>query len=177
MDIRSGYTVLTTCSPRNFDYVKSLGASEAFDYNDPEAASKIRKLTDNKLKLAWDTISEKDSAQFCADALSTESGCIYGTILPVKSPRDDVESIGTLMYTIFGEPFKLGAEMPAVKEDFDYAKKFLVMVEGLLKEGKLKAHKQRVGKDGLEGMLKGMEEMKNGKVSGEKLVYLVAETP
>ncbi len=34
--------MVTTCSPRNFDFVKSLGASEAFDYNDPECADKVR---------------------------------------------------------------------------------------------------------------------------------------
>ena len=136
-------------------------------------------MTDNKLKLAWDTISEKGSAKFCADALSSDgSGCIYGTILPIKSPREDVESIGTLMYSIFGESFKFGpSEIPTSSEDFEYAKKFLTMTEGLLKDGKIKAHKQTVGKDGLEGALKGMEDMKNGKVSGEKLVYRVAETP
>ncbi len=169
---------MTTCSPRNFDYVKSLGATEAFDYNDKEAPSKIRKLTDNKLKYAWDTISEKDSAQFCADALSTDAGCKYGSILQAKSPREDVESTTTIMYTIFGESFKFGPqEIPAISEDFEYAKKFLAMTEGLLKEGKITAHKQTVGKDGLEGVLKGMEDMKNGKVSGEKLVYRVSETP
>ncbi|KIW93585.1 uncharacterized protein Z519_06190 [Cladophialophora bantiana CBS 173.52] len=174
----SGYTVIATCSPRNFDYVKSLGASEVYDYNDPQAPSKIRASTNNKLKLAWDTISEKPSAQFCADALSSEPGCKYGSILQVTSPREDVESTTTLMYTIFGEPFKFGPhEFPAINEDFEYAKKFMAMAEGLLRDGKVKAHKQKVGKDGLEGVLKGMADQKSGKVSGEKLVFLVAETP
>lgn len=169
---------MTTCSPRNFDYVKSLGATEAFDYNDKQAPSKIRELTENKLTYAWDTISEKESAQFCADALTSSSGAKYGSILPVKSPREDVESVSTLMYTVFGESFKFGQQdIPAVSEDFEYTKKFLAMTEGLLKEGKIKAHKQTVGKAGLEGVLKGLEDMKNGKVSGEKLVYRVSETP
>ncbi|KAK8037493.1 zinc-binding oxidoreductase CipB [Apiospora marii] len=34
----AGYEVITTCSPRNFDFVKSLGATAAFDYRDPSAA-------------------------------------------------------------------------------------------------------------------------------------------
>ncbi|KAI2619742.1 GroES-like protein [Hypomontagnella submonticulosa] len=29
----AGFEVITTCSPRNFDYVKGLGASKVFDYN------------------------------------------------------------------------------------------------------------------------------------------------
>lgn len=34
----AGYDVVTTCSPHNFDLVKSLGAAAAFDYRDPGAA-------------------------------------------------------------------------------------------------------------------------------------------
>ena len=31
--VAAGYEVITTCSPKNFEYVKRLGASQAFDYN------------------------------------------------------------------------------------------------------------------------------------------------
>jgi NADPH:quinone reductase-like Zn-dependent oxidoreductase len=31
--VAAGYEVITTASPRNFDYVKALGAGQAFDYN------------------------------------------------------------------------------------------------------------------------------------------------
>ncbi|KAK8070467.1 hypothetical protein PG997_010670 [Apiospora hydei] len=34
----AGYEIVTTCSPRNFGLVKSLGAAAAFDYRDPAAA-------------------------------------------------------------------------------------------------------------------------------------------
>lgn len=177
MCCRSGYTVLTTCSPRNFDYVKSLGAVEAFNYNDPESPTKIRELTTNRLKLAWDTISEEGSAKFCAYALSTESGCKYGSILPVRSPRKDVESVDTLMYTVFGEPFTFGpSKILAVPEDFEYCKMFTTLTEKLLAEGKLRAHTPKVGKRGLQGVLQELDDMRAGKVSGNKWVYLVDET-
>jgi len=32
--VAAGYDVIATASPKNFDYVKKLGASQAFDYND-----------------------------------------------------------------------------------------------------------------------------------------------
>ena len=38
---RSGCTVITTCSPRNFTFVKSLGASEAFDYKDADCGKNV----------------------------------------------------------------------------------------------------------------------------------------
>jgi NADPH:quinone reductase-like Zn-dependent oxidoreductase len=31
--VAAGYEVITTASPRNYDFVKSLGASAVFDYN------------------------------------------------------------------------------------------------------------------------------------------------
>ncbi|KIX05387.1 uncharacterized protein Z518_06259 [Rhinocladiella mackenziei CBS 650.93] len=175
----SGYAVLSTCSPRNFEYVKSLGADAVFDYHDASAPATIRSYTSNTLTLAWDTISVKESAQFCADALSSDSkDCLYGAIVPMKCPRDDVKSTVTIMYSIFGEEFKMGPNtIPAISADYEFAKMFMSMTEKLLAEGKLKPHKEKVGKGGLEGVLKGLEDLKTEKVSGEKLVYLVDETP
>ncbi|KAF5015224.1 hypothetical protein F66182_13521 [Fusarium sp. NRRL 66182] len=175
----SGYTVIATCSPRNFDYVKSLGADKWFDYNEPNVGAQIREYTQNKLKYAWDTVSEEGSAKICAEALTSEAGAKYGSILPVKIPREDIESTSTLMYTVFGEEFKFGKDsnFPASPEDFEYTKKFIALTEKLLAEGKLKTHRVKVGADGLKGVVKGLEDMKAGKVSGQKLVYRVDETP
>ncbi len=98
--------------------------------------------------------------------MSTSSGGKYGTILPVKSPRDDLEVTSTFMYTIFNEPFhKAKNDFPAMKEDFEFAKMFMEITEGLLKDGKLKTHPEKVGNAGLEGALRGMEDMKADKVS------------
>lgn len=37
----AGYDVISTCSERNFDHVKSLGAARVFDYNDPDVTEKL----------------------------------------------------------------------------------------------------------------------------------------
>ncbi len=36
--------MITTCSPHNFPFVKSLGVTEAFDYKDPECGKKVRSI-------------------------------------------------------------------------------------------------------------------------------------
>lgn len=133
---------------------------------------------------AWDTIGDAGSAKICADALSSQipegQKAKYGTIIPVKLERDEneVQQTGTLMYTIFDEPFtKGGNEFPKSQEDFDSAKSFFDITEKLLADGKLKTHPEKVGNGGLKGVLQGMLDLKEGKVRGEKLVYRVEETP
>ncbi|KAF7118390.1 hypothetical protein CNMCM5793_007907 [Aspergillus hiratsukae] len=173
----SGYRVLTTSSPRNFPLVKSLGADEVYDYNDPDAAAKIRKATDNKLKYVLDTISLESSAKFCDEALSTEGG-EYTSLLIVPIKRENVNDRWTLGYSAVGERFFFGeTEWPAKPEDFEFGSKFWSVAEKLLAEGKVKPHRPKVCPGGLKGVLKGLQLMREGKVSGEKLVYNVAETP
>jgi len=171
----SGYTVLTTSSPKHFAHLKSLGATECWDYKDAGSPSKIKAYTDDSLKLAFDTVSEESSAKFCAEALS---GGRYASLLPSQCPAPDVESVSTLMYTVFGEEFQFGpTTVPATPEDFEFAKGFMSLTESLLNSGKLQPHPQVVGPDGLKGVLKGLDDLKAGHVSGSKLVYRVGETP
>ena len=173
----SGYKVLTTCSPRNFDLVRSLGADEVYDYKDANAAAEIRKATDNKLKLAFDCISLEASAAFCDSALSTEGG-EYTALLNVKIERENVNDRFTLAYTTLGEAFSFGdIPFPAKPEDRAHAEKFIPIAADLLNQGKIKVHPPKVGPNGLQGVMEGLKLLKEDKVSGEKLVYNVSETP
>lgn len=170
----AGYKVITTCSPKHNDWMKSHDIVP-FNYADPNVGADIRKFTDNKLKYAFDTISLPDSIKICADALSSEAGGRYGALLGVeKFPRDDVSCITTLMYTIFDEDFLfLGQTMKRSTEDFEFAKMFFELTEKLLSEGKLKTHPEELREGGLEGVLKGMNDMKENGVSGVKLTYKI----
>jgi hypothetical protein len=47
----------------------------------------------------------------------------------------------------------------------------------LLASSQISVHPPKVGKDGLKGVLQGMDDLKDGRVSGIKLVYNVSETP
>lgn len=174
----SGLTVITTCSPHNFSYVKSLGATDAFDYNSPTVSQEIKDFTNDSLTLAFDCISEGDSPKITVSAFSPEGG-IYSTLLPVpedqvKSINDKVKNQHTLAYTVVGESFKFGPnEVPAKPEDAKFAEEFWELSRRLLADGKVKAHKPSVDKygKGLEGAVKGMQALKERKVSGEKLVF------
>ena len=163
--------MITTCSARNFDLVKSLGAAAAFDYTDPESVGKINKFTNNKLRLAWDTIASTETAKFCTDCLV--SGGNYGAIVRVKCPRDDVKHTYSLGTTCFGEPVhKYGFHIDDTTADFEFMKKWIAAVETLLQQRKLKVHPPKVGR-GWESVLDGVDLVRQGKVSGHKLVYAV----
>ncbi|KAJ5520369.1 hypothetical protein N7463_000822 [Penicillium fimorum] len=173
----SGYKVLTTCSPRNFDLVRSLGADDVYDYKDAQAPAKIRKATDNNLKLVFDCISLESSAAFCDNAISTDGG-EYSALLSVKINRTNVNDRFTLAYTTIGEAFSFGdIPFPAKPEDKAHAERFISIAEVLLAQGKVKAHPPKVGQHGLKGVIEGLKLLKEDKVSGEKLVYNVSETP
>lgn len=169
----SGYTVYTTCSLHNFEMVKKLGADHVLDYKDANSAAKIRKMTNDNLKLAFDTISLESSAKFCDEALSTNGG-EYSNLLRANISRQNVNSRATLGYTFIGEAFDFGStSIPARPQDKAFGEKFLAVAEPLLAEGKIKHHPLHVGTGGLKGVLDGLQRMREGQVSGEKLVYNV----
>ena len=194
--VLSGCKVVTTCSPRNFPFVKALGAAEAFDYNDPDCAKKIREYTGDKLTKVFDCISEGESPKISSEAISSKGGEVSYLLNP-KHDRTDVEnkvrhhrlgsltnthanasSQATLGYTVTGEAFKFfgGMEFPAKPQDFEFGKTFWELATKLLASQQLTVHPTKVGSGGLQGVLKGLDELREGKVSGVKLVYRVDET-
>lgn len=173
----SNLDVTTTCSARNFDLVKSYGADEAFDYTDPQCAQKIKEYTNDSLTYVFDCISEGSSPRICADAMSSKAGGHYSALLAVSDfPRSDIRHGYTLGYTVVGERFTFrgGEEMPAKPEDFEFGKKHIKMCDGLLAEGKVKAVPTDVRSGGLQKIHEGLDDLRNGRVSGRKIVYEVA---
>lgn len=171
----SGFYVISTSSPRNFELLKSLGADAVFDYRSPTVASDIRNISDNNLQYVLDCISSDSSAKISADSIGSNGGK-YSALLKVENfPRDDVPNTLTLAYTALGQAIKLGGvvEIPAKKEDFDFAVHFIALARELLAEGKFKVHPPTVRPGGLEGILDGLQELKEDKVSGTKLVYQI----
>lgn len=71
----AGYEVIATASSKNHEYAKALGASEVFDYKQPDVVEQIKKsLTGRKLVGVYDTIGEDGTPYKCADVLSSFGG-------------------------------------------------------------------------------------------------------
>lgn len=67
--VAAGYQVITTASPRNFELVKSLGASHAFDYRSPNAQKEIIAVLKDT-KCAGAIAIGEGSAAPCIDIIS-----------------------------------------------------------------------------------------------------------
>ncbi|KAF2870417.1 chaperonin 10-like protein [Massariosphaeria phaeospora] len=166
----SGLEVFATASPHNFDFVKSLGADQVFDYRDQDIGAKIRSASKDNLRLVFDTIGEKGAPEIAAAALSSKGGH-YSSIVGVKEfPRADVTNRYTMAYTALGEKFN--DAFPASQEDFEFGVKFWRIAEELINSGKLKPHPADV-RGGLDEIPKGLQDLKDNQVSGVKLVYKI----
>lgn len=130
---------------------------------------KIKKYTNHKLKYVWDTVSLSESAKICAGVVSP--GGVYGNLLDIDFPRDDVKVTFSLGYTAMGERvLKDPYDIKDTTGDFEFMKKWIATVESRLTT--VKHHPTRVGK-GFENILDGCDLLRKDKVSGEKLVYVV----
>lgn len=176
----SGLTVITTASPKNFDYVKSLGADHVFDYRDPAAlvASAKAAAGGKQVRHAWDCQANEVSAKICAEVISAAEGgkyaaLLYGTEETVKGVNAKVEPAVSLYYTAFGERFCYKGPRDPVPENLAFAARFWELSRDLLAEGKVKPIRviKNQGGSGLEGVLKGLEDMRDGNYSAGKLVY------
>jgi len=170
---RSGYKPIATCSPQNFELVKSMGAIEVWDYHDPDCVEKIKRFTDSKLNLIWDTICSDSTAKLCAEVLAY--GGKYGKFLSGKFLREDAKVTTTIAYMATGEPLAKGPyQQEDTSAEFEFMKKWIAIVDPLLAAGKIKPHPQKIG-HGFDGILDGMDLMRDGKLSGGKLVFNVEE--
>ena len=135
----SNFEVATTCSPHNFELVRSYGADHVYDYKDASSIADINAVVQSGLQHCVDCISTPESAEFCAAVLA--HGGIYSSIGLAESPRQDVRTEQTLGWSFLGEEYSfLGQTVPASEEDFEYSRAFAELSQTLLAEGKIRPH-------------------------------------
>jgi len=172
----AGYKVVTVASPKNHELCTSYGADAVFDYKDPEVVAKVKAVTNNSLHAAFDTI-----AQLPTQSLTIQTfGPGAGKLVVIKPPqedaqklRKDVEIQHILIYTALGREFTLGKHFPPSQEDRAHMAQFLVKLPALVTAGAIKPNPVKVWPGGLAAIPEGLRYMKEGKHSGEKIVYLV----
>lgn len=181
----SGFTVITTASPKNNDYLKSLGADYVFPYNDSQTSAEIKKLTENKLYLAYDAISENGSTQGVIEALGSDipAGKLKQVILVLPKPSEGfgekangVSLTDIYAGTLRGKEYKVfGKDMPPNVSDREFALHSYDLLERLLADKKIQTQRVNVF-GGLDKVPEGFAYMRAGKNSAEKIIYHPWET-
>ncbi|KAF2107004.1 putative zinc-binding oxidoreductase ToxD [Lophiotrema nucula] len=169
-----GMTVITTCSPANFDLVRSYGADFAFDYNSPTVVADIKAAAGDNVKKIMDCVSTSETGQLCGAAMGPGPDGHYVCVNPVTGiGRTDVRRTLRYAYTGLGRPCRIsGKEFPVIMEDVTTTRMFQLEIwELLFKKRALKLHPLCVRAGGLDAALKGLGEMRDGKVRGVKLIY------
>ncbi|KAK7035347.1 hypothetical protein VNI00_011878 [Paramarasmius palmivorus] len=172
----SNMRVIATASPKQFDFVRSLGADEVYDYSDSFTGREIFQATGGNIHCAVDCWSEGMSPYQVSASLSNDHGKI-ASLLPYQSRKKGIESTFVFAYAIFGKdtvfPFPSKADTVAAQK----AREFAQLTSRLLAEGKIRLGPIKVFPDGLAGVADGMEYARMGKVHGEKIVHRITDTP
>ncbi|KAF2681811.1 GroES-like protein [Lentithecium fluviatile CBS 122367] len=161
----AGYTVISTCSPHNFELLKSLGADHIFDHSDPATVDSIRNLF--PINYWFDTIS-------LPPTLTT----IFKILAPSEGEVTKADILLLLPPTMPGMPqlpdgvtVRMHRFSTHAPENVDWNKWFLGrggFIEKGIKSGVIRGvPPERIG--GLEKVAEGIERVAKG-VSGQKLV-------
>ncbi|KAI0070949.1 GroES-like protein [Panus rudis PR-1116 ss-1] len=172
----AGYRVVSLASPRNFELVKTFGADAVFDYKDPDVVSKVKAATGDSIHRGFDTISKSSSQILSAKFFAPSPGKLIVILIPestVKDIKPDLDLQLTLIYTVQGRSFDFfNTYFETSLEDKAHMVQFLKKVPGLVKEGKVRPNPVKLWPGtGLETIHEGMQYMKEGKISVEKVVH------
>ncbi|THW20541.1 GroES-like protein [Aureobasidium pullulans] len=169
----AGLRVITTCSPHSNDLVKSYGADEVYNYKDKSSLQRI-KTAHPDLALAFDGFGGAGSNEFCCNVVANKNGKVVTLDPQAKSAVKGVELETMIMYTVFGRAFQLvppiGPKFPVKLEDRAGLARFYAMLPKLVEEQKLRAPPIQLRGTGFDKIEEGLELLKSGKVSGQKLV-------
>ena len=115
----------------------------------------------------------------CYAALGSRGGR-YTALEPVAerlaAKRKDVVADWVMALTVFGKRVDLKGAFgrEAAPGDREWARGWYGTAEGLVGGGLVRAHPRREMEGGLGGVVGGVDELRNGRVRGEKLVYRIS---
>ncbi|KAL4894204.1 GroES-like protein [Aspergillus ambiguus] len=171
----SGYKPITTCSPHNFDLVKSRGAEAVFDYRSPTCAADIKAYTHGSLRYVLDIITDATSQAICHGAMGRTGGIYTALEAPsdALNPRKRTVKMDFVVgLCALGTEVALGGDYyrPANKEARLEVGQFFDEMQKFVDEGKIVPHPHRVLSGGYQDILDGIVALREGRTSGEKLV-------
>ncbi|KAA6409148.1 MAG: zinc-binding dehydrogenase family superfamily [Lasallia pustulata] len=155
--VAAGYEVIATASPKNFDYVKKLGASQVFDYHSETVVADLVKAFNGKASAGALAIGN-GSAEPCVEVVHKCRGKKFVAL--ANPPSKELPSDVAVKF-IFGSDLKDNEVGPAI---------FVNFLPKALEDGSfIAAPDAEVVGEGLESVQGGLDLLKKG-VSAKKYV-------
>ena len=159
-----GFRVYVAASAKHTDYLKSLGASQVFDYRDENVVANIVKAARDDgvvVSTGYDAVGQlKFSMDVLRQAKADGTAAKVASAVPLSDESPEVEGV---------EARFVDAPHDEKERDEHFQFVFTNWLKEKLEKGEfLPSPKVKVIEGGLEGINKGLEELKGG-VSGVKL--------
>ncbi|KAF5341527.1 hypothetical protein D9758_012565 [Tetrapyrgos nigripes] len=178
----SGLHVVSTASSRNHQLLRDLGADDVFDYRDPEVSKKVREATNGGLEHVVDCIASAETARLIRECVR-ENTAHVSSVLDTDVAGGNIKADFPFVYTLLGKAIVAGPVLPPslafppIPEHYELGKKFGSLLSRLLAEEKLKTTPVKLVPNGLADAQYWIEYQQQGKISAEKIVYRIADTP
>lgn len=149
---------------------KQVGTDVVIDYRNLSTSQLIERVQEAAegyvFQHAYDAVSSVESMKMCCDMLPQEPSSIVTVVLLI--PEDFDSGKVSINRTMVGT---------AHAENSDFAETYYDLIAGWVAEGKFKCNPVKLLPSGLASVCDGLEMLRLNKVSGEKLVYRVSDTP
>ncbi|KAJ5683573.1 hypothetical protein N7462_006738 [Penicillium macrosclerotiorum] len=169
-----GHCVITTCSPHNFELVRSYGADYVFDYQSPTCAQDIRAVTKNTLSFVLDPFAEAKTVRLCQEVIGRTGGryCALEQYQEHLCSRKTVKHELVMGGAISGKGVELPEPygIPPKPEIGVWARSWYRTVEKLVSTGQLRPCPVDLLPGKFDGIMKGLDMLREGSVSGKKLI-------
>ncbi|KAF8579970.1 GroES-like protein [Ramaria rubella] len=180
----AGYTrILTTASAKHHDHLRSLGATDVFDYSDDDLSDKILEANNKKpIKYAVDCVTAESSLKQVSKVVG--KGSVVSLLLPIKEGTSVTAAPGQRMWMEVPQdrnPFVEGVELVGTKT-FTYQKNSImketlmpIILPHLLSGGHIQPSRVRLFEFGLfkERVEEALDLLRQNKISGEKVVVQI----
>ncbi|KAG6808140.1 hypothetical protein H0H93_000535, partial [Arthromyces matolae] len=182
----AGYRkILATASPKHHAFLKSIGATDTFDYNNPNLSSDVAKAVggNGKVPIVIDCIATESTLKALADIVSPTGTAAI--LMPIKKsntitvkqasdfipgiPEDNapfaktVKTLNVRTFTFLQDTYLRDNLAPKIIPDLLKSGVVLPNRFRLLDQGTLK-----------DRIVEGLDLLRNNKISGEKVVVKVS---
>lgn len=160
--VAAGYEVITTASPKNFDYVKKLGASQAFDYHSETIVDELVEAFKGKTSAGALAIGPTAAAPCLAVVARTEGAKFVALANPPPNDLVVPDGVGAKFY--FASDIKDTEVSHAVYGDF--------LPRALAAGTYICAPEPEVVEKGLESIQSALDILRNGMYAKKIVVSL-----